>query len=63
MRGAHFPTGAPLSEVDYTDGMIAIYELNNVRLLQEVFVQAYQQSSQRYTMIRGPVGDPDPFTE
>ena len=57
---------APLSfvdvfEADYTDGMLAIYELNDIRILQEVFIQAYERSAQRYTVIRGAVGDPDPF--
>ncbi len=50
-----------VSEADYTDGMLAIYELNNIRILQEVFIQAYERSAQRYTVIRGAVGDPDPF--
>jgi len=50
-----------VSEVDYTDGILAIYELNDIRILQEVFVQAYERSAQRYTVIRGAVGDPDPF--
>lgn len=57
---------APLSfvdvpEADYTDGMLAIYELNDVSILREVFLQAYRRSAQRYTVIRGAVGDPDPF--
>lgn len=57
---------APLSfvdvpEADYTDGMLAIYELNDVSILREVFLQAYGRSAQRYTVIRGAVGDPDPF--
>jgi Fic family protein len=50
-----------VSEADYTDGMLAIYELNDVRILQEVFIVAYERSAQRYTVIRGAVGDPDPF--
>jgi Fic family protein len=50
-----------VSEADYTDGMLAIYELNDIRILQEVFIQAYARSAQRYTVIRGAVGDPDPF--
>ena len=57
---------APLSfvdvaEADYTDGMLVIYELNEISLLREVFIQAYERSAQRYTVIRGAVGDPDPF--
>lgn len=50
-----------VSETDYTDGMLAIYELNDTRILREVFIQAYERSAQRYTVIRGAVGDPDPF--
>jgi len=50
-----------VSEADYTAGMLAIYELNDTRILQEVFVQAYERSARRYTVIRGAVGDPDPF--
>jgi len=50
-----------VSEADYTDGMLAIYELNDIRILLEVFIRAYERSAQRYTVIRGAVGDPDPF--
>lgn len=50
-----------VAESDYTDGMLAVYELNEIGLLREVFIQAYERSAQRYTVIRGAVGDPDPF--
>ena len=50
-----------VSETDYTDGMLAIYELNELGILREVFIQAYERSAQRYTVIRGAVGEPDPF--
>lgn len=50
-----------VSETDYTDGMLAIYEFNEPGILREVFIQAYERSAQRYTIIRGAVGDPDPF--
>jgi len=50
-----------VSETDYTDGMLAVYELNELAILREVFIQAYERSAQRYTVIRGAVGDPDPF--
>ena len=50
-----------VSEADYTDGMLAIYELNEVGILRELFIQAYERSAQRYTVIRGAIGDPDPF--
>jgi len=50
-----------VSEADYTDGMHAIYELNETAILREVFCQAYERSAQRYTVIRGAVGEPDPL--
>lgn len=50
-----------VSETDYTDGMLAIYELNDVCILREVFIKAYERSAERYTVIRGTVGEPDPF--
>jgi len=57
---------APLSftgvaEKDYTDAVLAVYELNEVSLLREVFEQAYERSAQRYTVIRGVMGEPDTF--
>ena len=57
---------APLSftgvaEKDYTEAILAVYELNEVSLLRDVFVQAYERSAQRYTVIRGVMGEPDTF--
>lgn len=57
---------APLSFIDvplrhYTDGIIAVYELNRVELLRDVFVWAYERSAGRYAAIRSEVGDPDPL--
>ena len=56
----------PLSFVDvperaYIDGVLAIYELNRVELLRDVFVWAYGRSSARYSAVRQSLGDPDPF--
>ena len=56
----------PLSFVDvleraYTDGVLAIYELNRVELLRDVFVWAYERSSARYSAVRQSLGEPDPF--
>lgn len=50
-----------VSQTDYTEAMLAIYELNDVSLLRDVFAEAYERSAERYTVIRGVVGDPDPF--
>ncbi|PKO32656.1 MAG: cell filamentation protein Fic [Betaproteobacteria bacterium HGW-Betaproteobacteria-7] len=54
----------PLSFVDipqqaYIDGMIAIYELNRVELLRDVFVWAYERSCQQYTAVRQQLVPPD----
>jgi Fic family protein len=50
-----------VSEIDYTDGMLGIYELNDLCILRELFTRAYERSAERYTVIRGAVGEPDPF--
>jgi hypothetical protein len=57
---------SPLSFVDvpnraYIDGTVAVYELNRVELLRDVFVWANQRSCARYSAIRQSLGDPDPF--
>ncbi len=56
----------PLSFLDvpnraYIDGTVAIYELNRVELLHDVFVWAYQRSCARYSAIRQSLGEPDHF--
>lgn len=56
----------PLSFLDvpnqaYIDGTVAVYELNRVELLRDVFVWAYQRSCARYAAIRQSLGEPDPF--
>jgi len=56
----------PLSFVDvperaYIDATLAVYELNRVELLCDVFVWAYQRSCARYSAVRQSLGEPDPF--
>lgn len=56
----------PLSFVDvpdryYTGGILGVYELNDVAYLRDVFIWAYQRSSDRYSAVRQTLGDPDPF--
>ncbi len=56
----------PLSFVDvperaYIDGVLAVYELNRVELLRDVFVWAYERSSARYSAVRQSFGEPDPL--
>lgn len=56
----------PLSFVDvpkkdYTLGLLAVYELNRVEYLRDVFVWAYTRSCARFSAIRESLGEPDPF--
>ena len=55
---------APMSFVtmndrDYIDGLIGIYELNNVSLLREAYVDAYAASAENYKTLRAEVESPD----
>ena len=57
---------SPLAFVDvpqqaYLDGLLAVYELNRVQLLRDVFVWAYERSCARYAAVAQTVGEPDPF--
>jgi len=56
----------PLSFVEvperaYVEGLLAIYELNNVELLVDVFTWAYERSCQHYRAIADSLPQPDPF--
>lgn len=55
----------PLSFIDvpeksYVEGTLGIYELKQVSLLRDVFVWAYERSSQRYLAIKETAAEPDP---
>jgi len=57
---------APLSFVEvpdetYTRGVLAVYELNRIDLLKDVFLWAYERSAARYAAIRQTIGEPNPF--
>lgn len=56
----------PLSFVDvpermYTEGVLAIYEMNDVTLLRDVFAWAYRRSCDQFRVIREAMGTPDPI--
>jgi Fic family protein len=56
----------PLSFIDvtstqYAHAMLAIYELNDISLLRDLFSWAYRRSAARYRAIRQSLGEPDPF--
>ena len=57
---------SPLSFIDvpralYTDAILGVYELNQVDLLRDVFMWAYERSAARYAAVRQSLGEPDPF--
>lgn len=57
---------APLSFVDvpekiYISALLAVYELNNIDLLRDVFIWAYERSCTLYTITKESLGEPDPF--
>ena len=57
---------SPLSFTDvpkelYIAAVLAVYELNNIDLLKDLFIKAYERSAQKYAAIKQSVGEPDPF--
>jgi hypothetical protein len=57
---------SPLSFIDvprslYTEAILAVYEMNKVDLLRDVFIWAYERSAARYAAVRQSLGEPDPF--
>ena len=59
---------SPLSFTDvprstYTDAILGVYELNQVDLLKDVFIWAYERSAERYAAVRQSLGDPNPFRQ
>ena len=56
----------PLSFIDvperaYIEGTLGVYELNQIELLRDVFVWAYERSCQRYLAITQTMVAPDPL--
>ena len=57
---------SPLSFVDvpqktYINGLLAVYELNQIDLLRDVFIWAYERSCALYSATRQTLGEPDAF--
>jgi fido (protein-threonine AMPylation protein) len=57
---------SPLSFIDvpetaYILGTLGVYELTRIDLLRDVFVWAYERSSQRYVAVRDSIAEPDVF--
>ena len=51
-----------MDDSDYIDGLIGIYELNNVSLLREVYIDAYVTSAENYRVLRAEVETPEKAT-
>ncbi|MFN3165153.1 MAG: Fic family protein, partial [Pseudohongiellaceae bacterium] len=57
---------APLSFNDlpnkyYTEAILGVYELNDISMLKDIFMWAYERSASRYKAVRQSLGEPDPF--
>lgn len=57
---------SPLSFTDvpqdkYIAGLLGVYEFNDIALLKDVFLWAYERSAARYAALRQTLGEPDPF--
>ena len=48
-------------ELDYIQGLLAVYELNKIDLLRDVFVWAYERSASLYLETLETLGQPDLF--
>lgn len=50
-----------VSEADYVQGLLAIYEFNRIELFRDVFIWAYERSASLYLATLEAIGQPDPF--
>lgn len=48
-----------MDDASYIDGLIGIYELNNVALLREVYIESYLASAEKYRVLRAEVETPE----
>lgn len=48
-------------DTSYTQGLLGVYELNRIELIKDVFLWAYERSSERYAAVRQSLGEPDAF--
>ncbi len=48
-----------MEDRDYIDGLIGVYELNNVSLLREAYIEAYLSSAENYRVLRAEVESPE----
>ena len=51
-----------MDDAAYVDGLIGIYELNDVSLLREAYLDAYLTSAENYRTVRAELDSPDKVT-
>jgi predicted metal-dependent HD superfamily phosphohydrolase len=49
----------PMDDSAHIDGLLEIYELNNVSLLREVHIEAYMTSAENYRTLRAELETPE----
>ncbi len=54
-------TFVDVPEDDYVEGILAVYELQSIELLRDVFVRAYERSCEQYMVVRQAAPAPDPI--
>jgi Fic family protein len=54
-------TFVEVPEHAYVEGLLGVYEANDVSLLRDVFVWAYERSAQRYTQVKKTLAEPEPL--
>jgi Fic family protein len=47
-----------MDDRDYIDGLLGVYELNNVALLRDAYIDAYMASAENYKTLRAEVDSP-----
>lgn len=48
-----------MNDADYIDGLIGVYEMNNISLLRDVYIEAYLASAENYRVLRAEVEAPE----
>jgi Fic family protein len=48
-----------MNDADYISGLIGVYELNNVALLRDVYIDAYLASAENYRVLRAELDSPE----
>ncbi len=47
-----------MDDATYIDGLIGIYELNNIALLKEIYIDSYLASAEKHRVLRAEIDNP-----